>query len=551
MKKLYLLVLLFASCSAYCQSTYQTVYTILQSNCTTSGCHTSANPQGIDFSGTQAQVYANLINVIPTNVTAASTGKKLVDPGTPRNSFLFCKANDGLDVNLTLLPGEGADMDSSRLTQTQREMIRQWIEFGAYDTGTFVSPGLIDSFYIGQGGQPRVQAPAPPAPGTGYQLHFGPVFMLPGIEFEYNNKSYIKNDSAIDIYRMQTVENIESHHFAIYKFFPGSDTLLTNGLNRVYGLNNEAFLFFNAAVIAQWPKSKDVTFPAGTAIEWDTATVLALDYHIINYTDSIIAAEAYLNVYYEPHQASNIAIQTFPVRYGGDNVDALVIPPGDSTYTIVQGGAGVNGPNYADSTFYWNIISLQAHTHKTGTDFFVWTRKSNGEKDSMIYNGQYNPSYTVDEYAYVWDDAPYHQFTEPYPVYMANGMIHQASYHNPTADTINFGLLTTDEMFVTFILYYKSDLPYNSINDLAFKDDNIKMYPNPANDIEYIKLDASLQLQGTEIRFYDELGQQVIDEKINSHVFSTDMSKLAQGCYAYQLINNGEAVGAGKIIVQR
>ena len=169
----------------------------------------------------------------------------------------------------------------------------------------------------------------------------------------------------------------------------------------------------------------------------------------------------------------------------------------------------------------------------------------------MIYNGQYNPSYTVDEYAYVWDDAPYHQFTEPYPVYMANGMIHQASYHNPTADTINFGLLTTDEMFVTFILYYKSDLPYNSINDLAFKDDNIKMYPNPANDIEYIKLDASLQLQGTEIRFYDELGQQVIDEKINSHVFSTDMSKLAQGCYAYQLINNGEAVGAGKIIVQR
>jgi hypothetical protein len=329
-----------------------------------------------------------------------------------------------------------------------------------------------------------VEAPAPPAPGTGYQLYIGPIFMHAGIEYEYNLKSFIKNDSMIDIYRMQTVENAQSHHFAIYKFFPGADTLLPNGLNRVYGLNNESFLFYNANVIAQWPKSKDVTFPAGTASVWDSATVLALDYHLINYTDSIIAAEAYLNVYYQPHQASVIAIQTYPVRYGGDNVESLVVPPGDTTFTIVQGGAGLNGPAYSDSTFYWNIISLQGHTHQTGTDFFVWTRKSNGDKDSLIYNGQYNPSYTVDEYAYVWDDAPYHQFTEPYPVYMANGMIHEASYHNATNDTIDFGLLTTDEMFVTFIMYYKSDLPYNSINEPVFKDNNIKMYPNPASDIE-------------------------------------------------------------------
>jgi hypothetical protein len=149
MKKIYLLVFLLVSYSAYSQTTYQTVYAILQSNCTTSGCHTSSNPQGIDFSGSQAQVYTNLVGVTPTNVVAAASGKKLVDPGITRNSFLFCKANGGLDVNLTLLPGEGADMDSSRLTQTQREMIRQWIEFGAYDTGTFVSTGLIDSFYIG------------------------------------------------------------------------------------------------------------------------------------------------------------------------------------------------------------------------------------------------------------------------------------------------------------------------------------------------------------------------------------------------------------------
>ena len=553
MKKLYSLVLLLAVfINAFSQSTYQTVYGILQNNCTSSGCHTSANAQGIDLSGSQQQVYNNLVGVTPTNTAAATAGKKLVDPGNPRNSFLFCKANNGLDVNLSLQTGEGADMDSSRLTQTQREMIRQWIVFGAKDTGTFTDSNTIHTFYVTQGGQPRVSPPAIPAAGQGYQLYFGPIFMLPGVEFEYNNKAFVLNTSTIDVYRMQTVENPETHHFAIYRFFPGADTMLNKGMNKVNGLGDEAFLYYNASVVAQWPTSKDVTYPSGTALVWAPGSVIALDYHLINYETTVIAAEAYVNVYYDQHQSSTIAIQTYPVRYGGDNVDALVIPPGDTTFTIVQGGGGVNGPDYTDSTFYWNIISLQAHTHKTGHGYNVWTRKSNGQKDSLIYNGNYNPSYTTDLGSFAWNDAPYRQFEEPYPVFMANGLIHEATYHNTTPDTINFGLLSTNEMFVTFILYYESALPYNSISDVPFSDNNIKMYPNPANDIEYIRLDDNLQLSGTEIQFYDALGQMVIDKKgITSHVFNTDMRNLAEGCYVYRLINNGANVGSGKIVVQR
>jgi len=268
MKKIYPLVFLFAFYSgAFSQTTYQTVYSILQSNCTTSGCHTTANPQGIDLSGSQAQVYANLVGVVPTNTAAASAGMKLVDPGQPRNSFLFSKLNSGLEPNLNLITGEGADMDSSRLSQTQREMVRQWIIFGARDTGTFVSQGLIDSFYINQGGlqgdSPRVAAPPAPAPGEGYQLHFGPIFLASGVEVEYNNKYYLKNDSTMDVYRMLTQENAETHHFAIYRFFPNADTLINSGLSRVVGLSDEALLYYNASVVAQWPKSKDVTYPAG------------------------------------------------------------------------------------------------------------------------------------------------------------------------------------------------------------------------------------------------------------------------------------------------
>jgi hypothetical protein len=547
MKKLYLLSFLaFTLLHLTAQTTYQQVYNILQSNCTGT-CHTQANPYNLVLTGTEQQVYAALVGVNPVNATALANGYKLVDPGAPRNSFLFSKVNHGLDVNLSLHSGEGTNMPDSVtvLTKTQREMIRQWILFGAKDTGSYVRQSLIDSFYNTQGGQPRIQPLTPPAASEGIQVYYGPIFMVPGQEFEYNNKFPIGNSGVIDVHRMTTSENPESHHFAIYDFYPGLDTILGPGLNRVFGIVNEAFLYYNASVVAQWPKSMDVTYPTGTALVWTPNTVLDLDYHLINFNDSIIAAEAYVNIYYQPHQSSTIAIETYPVRYGGDNVDALVIPNNgvDTTFRINQFDP--------DSTFYWNIISLQAHTHKLGTDFNVWTRKSDGSKDSLIYKGTYNPDYSFDLGVYIWNDPPYRQFTTPYPVYMSNGMIHEATFNNSGPDTVHFGLTTLDEMDVTFVLYYKSEFPA-AINEPVFNDNNIKMYPNPANDIEYIRLDNAMDLKQTEMQFFNDLGQNVLEVKgITSHVFTANMQNLPSGCYTYRLINDGNIKGAGKIVVQR
>ena len=550
MRKLYPFVLItFFGLVASAQSTYQSVYSILQSNCTGS-CHTTATPDNIDFTLSQSQVYANLVNVTPANTAAATAGLRLVDPGNSRGSFLFVKANHGLDANLSLQAGEDPTNHDSfnTLTQTQREMIRQWILFGAQDTGTFVVQSTIDSFYVGQGGQPRTAPLTPPASSDGVQLYFGPIFMLPGVEFEYNNKSYLKNNQVIDVTRMVTKEDVETHHFAIYDFLPGHDTLFDKGLRKVVGISDEAFLFYNATVVAQWPTSMDVSFPAGTALVWDTGTVLCLDYHLINYENYIIAAEAYMNVYYRPHQSGTIAIQTAPIRYGGDNVDELVIPNNsqDTTFTIVQADQ--------DSTFYWNIISMQAHTHKLGTDFYVWTRNSLGHKDSLVYDGRRDPTYTFDQGTYVWNDPPYRRFDPPMPVYMTNGLIHEATYFNSGADTVHFGLATTNEMFVTFILYYESEFPASGINEIK-TGNNIQTYPNPASDVEYFKFDDNLDIQKGEMQFYDALGRKVLDiQDIDSHTsnaFVANVRGLADGCYAYRLISNGNTVGSGKIMIQR
>ena len=111
-------------------------------------------------------------------------------------------------------------------------------------------------------------------------------------------------------------------------------------------------------------------FPAATGIVWDSATVLQLTYHMINYTDSIVAAEGYLNVYYTPHQASTIPINTQMVIYDYPLVNNLVIPNNgtDTTFRINQ--------YHPDSAFYWNVISILGHTHKLGVGYNVWTRNA-------------------------------------------------------------------------------------------------------------------------------------------------------------------------------
>ncbi|HWB62838.1 MAG TPA: T9SS type A sorting domain-containing protein, partial [Chitinophagales bacterium] len=510
-------------------------------------CHTSSNPNNIELDGTPQQVYDALVNVTPVNSVAAANGMKEVDPGNPRNSFLFAKINHGLDYYFTLKTGEGIAMPDSNvaMTQTQREMVRQWILFGAQDTGTWVSMATIDSFYVTQGGQPRVTPLAPPDPSQGEQFYFGPIFMRPGVEFEYNHKYKVHNNETIDVNRMKVDENPETHHFAIYDFLQGHDGIIGSGLNKVVGISDEAFLFYNANVVAQWPKPMDVTYPNGTALVWDSASVLCLDYHLINYEDYVIAAEAYLNVYYQPHQSSTIPLQTAQVRYGGDDVDQLVIPNNgvDTTFRINQFSP--------DSDFYWNIISLQAHTHKHGTNFFVWSRKANGQKDSLIYNGQYNPDYSQFVGTYSWNDPPYRQFNEPYPIYMGNGMIHEATFFNSGPDTVHFGLSTEDEMYVTFIIYYKSEFPYSGIGEVQ-KDKSLDMYPNPASDVEYIKLDNSLVMSHPQMQFFDALGRKVLEiNDIATQVFSADVSQLPNGLYTYRLVNGGEVVGSGKMVVQR
>src|SRR6185369_4036225 len=123
-----------------------------------------------------------------------------------------------------------------------------------------------------------------------------------------------------EVYRMNAQVNKESHHMAVFRYKDQQDTLVRPGLKKVNNIGDAAALFYSSEVIGQWPDPVDLTLPQGTALMWDNNTALNISYHLLNYSDSIIAAEVYYNIYTRPRQPGTIPMISSPVRYDGHPV---------------------------------------------------------------------------------------------------------------------------------------------------------------------------------------------------------------------------------------
>ena len=70
------------------QNTYDDVYAIFQSKCTS--CHNSSTLAGqLDMGASSSVVYSKIVNKNPVNTAALAKGDKLVSPGYPHWSFLM------------------------------------------------------------------------------------------------------------------------------------------------------------------------------------------------------------------------------------------------------------------------------------------------------------------------------------------------------------------------------------------------------------------------------------------------------------------------------
>ncbi len=78
----------------------------------------------------------------------------------------------------------------------------------------------------------------------------------------------------------------------------------------------------------------------------------------------------------------------------------------------------------------------------------------------------------------------------------------------------------------------------------------IQLYPNPASESFTIELDAQFQFAGARFLMFDCLGNKVREENITQQKTTISKNNLAPGIYFWQILNEAESLGSGKIIVQ-
>ncbi len=171
-------------CEPY-DSTFQSIQAAVfeRAGCTEQACHGSTASGGLQL--THDVAYDQLVNVrSPLN------GQKRVQPGSPKDSFLFTKlatATLGSDeareatVAIATDGSEGAPMPTggkAPISRDELEAIRRWIQFGGQRD--VITPGTEDllNSCLPPASPPQIDPPLPPPPGDGIQLS-APAWTIP------------------------------------------------------------------------------------------------------------------------------------------------------------------------------------------------------------------------------------------------------------------------------------------------------------------------------------------------------------------------------------
>lgn len=545
MKRITILFIGFISVSvAYSQTTFESVYNVLQTNC--GSCHVAGHESGLDLSASIGEVYDNLYNVAPSNTTSADRGYKRVFPGEPYKSFMFSKVNNGLALDVNLQAGEGTacPQGADPLNNKDIELIRQWIMYGAFESDTAVDIALINDFYDNDGIQSIASPPAPPAVGEGFQVHFGPFFLWPEAEHEYFTKFYTQLPTDQEIIRVNTFMGEYSHHFITYRFTEPIWELLTP-----YGLHDGPdFAGIDLVTANQYPQ--DIALPAGTAFNWVSNTVLNLNSHYINYsTEKSMACEAYVNIYTQP---VGTAVQTmYSVLLSNQSFS---IPNDGIPYTDVA-SASESGHG-DDELFIW---AMSCHTHKYGHDFNIYKQTEDGEFGQQIFDGACVATSGVpgclDE-IYDYKHPPTRYWESMLPIKWEDGIKYETTWINDGPETVGFGLTSNDEMMVMMYFFVDDTTGLNlpvAINNQSQAENQIQLFPNPATDKVYIS--SALNLTDATISIADINGRIVRMQLTQSlstsmNYYQVDVSNLQKGMYLINIIDKAGNVSSDKIIIQ-
>ncbi|MBT8326312.1 MAG: hypothetical protein KJP21_01230 [Bacteroidia bacterium] len=381
--------------------------------------------------------FESLINKTPNNKAAADDGYKLI--GTEGleslyKSFFWEKVNapnqehffaDHPEYGEIMPPGD------IPLTNGEIEFIRQWIIAGAPQKGEVASVSLLDddSYFTPEDSVFKALDP----PATGVQLHLGPFNVKNNYERELYSYKLLGNTEDIYVNHIETAMRPGTHHLILYDFeenatLPQPDVYRDlrdeNGNNIIstfQSIADQVFMFGTQF------RSTDYQYPAGVAQKIPAGKGLDLNSHYVNYGTKYIVGEVYVNLH---------TVDKSQVQYEAQNLflnNLNITLPANKETTLTS------DYSFNDSR---NIFMLTAHAHQYMTEFKIFI-KGGARDGELVY-------YTDD-----WEHPEIKQFDPPLELNPGEGLKGEATYNNSTNKTLNFGLLSTDEMMIIFGAYYK------------------------------------------------------------------------------------------------
>lgn len=560
LRTIFLLVSICFWCfKAQSQSTAGEIYTMLQNNCSSSGCHNNNDKAGgLDLTGTGSnpgqEVYDNIWDVATKNSAAAELGYKILDPGNPYESTFFRKiAKDWTPAaHLEYVDGEPS-MDHE-LSDSQIEQVRQWILYGAPIDGEVVEMDLIEEFYDDPTPYWAIdpaEPPAKPDPAEGFQIRMGPIFLGPGSatkdeETEVHAKWNVDLPETKEIYRLDA-EIGSSHHFIIYKFNEGSSDQVDYGVR----LPDHG----DISLVNTYQDSRSVELPEGTAFRWEKGTILDLNSHIINFSKTeVMASDVYLNVYY---QDEGIASQEM---FSQLLVNPFFLIPNDGE--THESEAEITLPQLGP--YKVHIWQMSSHTHARGQSFDVWMRNEDGSKGDQVFSAtNYNGVPVCEDIEYDYQHPPVRVFS-PFMEVGKEGFIHKASWINTTDQWLGWGATSADEMMITMVMYTlgTSGITFPEASDCFNTVSNedvminatqaVKVYPNPLSSQQVLNLEFTglEELQDWDFELYDGQGRLIMVQTGTARQAQIELTQAGRGLLFYQIKHkNGGMLQQGKLSI--
>jgi len=447
---------------------------------------------------TESVAYEELINVTPTNIHAAEDGLELVGTNgitSLYSSFLWEKINaNNYEHFYEDHPEYGSIMPLGLdfLTNGELEFIRQWIIAGAPETGEVADESLLlDTSTF----EPPEFSPLE-IPENGIQAHLPPFDVPPNFERELFYYVPLDTQDFVHVNRITTTMRPGSHHFVVNTFDESSsqylpDPYVFRDIRNFDGTDNVSVLFqmqFHQFISGTQTRFFDYTFPQGVALKLDPSFGFDLNSHYANYSNDTIIGEVYNNFYFSEIEEVEHVAEILMLN----NTTIELSPHQETT---------LNATYWVEEEFEnkIKIFQLFSHAHKQNTEFKIFrVNQDDSEYRELVY------------VSYDWEHPPVMRYDPPMTFDIDEGLELEATYLNNTENTINFGLLSIDEMMILFGLYYVSD-------ELTTKDEDSpeiipeayslhQNYPNPFNPITSLQYD--LPEDGiVNITVYDIMGR--------------------------------------------